>query len=309
MDLYQALLSQAAPVKIEPSETSYFTKPQPGLDPRLFRNNKVISTVRDAILSMLFSHLNKHYQGSEDWTHVWLAGSAVSFQWAADREPLDLDCLVGVDYIKFRQSNEDYARVSDREISKLFNDGFREELQPLTSNFLGTYELTFYVNVLTDITKIKPYSAYSLTTDDWTIEPHVEEVKVTEAWKSKTQKDKSMAMEILTRYEQALTQASGAKSDSARLNAEAALRLAVDQGAALFEDIHGGRKYAFSPEGLGYADYANYRWQVGKASGVVQALKALKEISTKTRKEFESQTYGVELPDASVLIRRAIRRK
>lgn len=309
MDLYQALLSQASPVKIEPSETSYFTKPQPGLDPRLFRNNRVISTVRDAILSILFSHLNKNYQGAEDWTHVWLAGSAVSFQWAADREPLDLDCLVGVDYIKFRQSNEDYARVSDREISKLFNDGFREELHPVTSNFLGTYELTFYVNVLTDITKIKPYAAYSLTTDDWTVEPHIEEVKETEAWKSKTQKDKSMAMEILTRYEQALTQASGAKSDSARLNAEAALRLAVEQGSALFEDIHGGRKYAFSPEGLGYADYANYRWQVGKASGVVQALKALKELSTKTRKEFESQTYGVELPDASVLIRRAIRRK
>jgi hypothetical protein len=40
-----------------------------------------------------------------------------------------------------------------------------------------------------------------------------------------------------------------------------------------------------------------------------KALKALKDVSTKTRREFESQTYGVELPDASVLIRRAVTRK
>lgn len=309
MDLYQALLSQATPVKVEPSETSYFTSSKPGLDPRLFRNNKLIPSVRDAILSLLFSHLNKHYVGGEDWANVWLAGSAVSYKWAADREPLDLDCLVGLDYIKFRQTNEGYLRFSDREVSKELNDRFREELQPITSKFLDTYELTFYVNVISDIVKIKPYAAYSLTVDDWTVEPFIEETKPDKVWDFKVQKDKSMAMEILTRYEQALTQASGAKSDSARLNAEAALRLAVDQGAALFEDIHSNRNYAFSPEGLGYADYANYRWQVGKASGVVQALKALKEISTKTRKEFESQTYGVELPDASVLIRRAIRGK
>jgi len=91
----------------------------------------------------------------------------------------------------------------------------------------------------------------------------------------------------------------------ARRNAEAALKLAVEQGAALFEDIHQGRKHAFSPSGQGYGDVYNYRWQSGKASGVVQALKELKEISKKTKQDFEAQTYGMELPTTSTLIRRA----
>jgi len=309
MDFYKALLSQAQPVKAEPAQTSYFSTPEPGLDPRLFRNKKLISSVRDAILSILFTHLNKNYQDSESWSNVWLAGSGVSFSWAAAREPADLDCLIGIDYVIFRSSNQNYARFSDREIASMLNEGFRNELHPATDNFLGSFELTFYVNVIADIKKIKPYAAYSLTADDWTVEPVIETVNPDKVWMNKAQRDKSMALDILTKYEQALTQASGAASDSARLNAEAMLRLAVDQGSALFDDIHRGRNYAFSPEGLGYADYANYRWQVGKSSGIVQALKALKDVSTKTRREFESQTYGVELPDASVLIRRAVTRK
>ena len=309
MDYYQALLAQASPVKAEPSETSYFSNPEPGLDPRLFRNKKLIPSVRDAVLSILFSHLNKNYQGSESWSNVWLAGSGVSFSWAAAREPADLDCLIGIDYVIFRSSNQNYTRFSDREIASMLNEGFRNELHPATNNFLGSFELTFYVNVISDIKKIKPYAAYSLTADDWTVEPVIETVNPDKVWMNKAQRDKSMALDILTRYEQALTQASGSKSDAARLNAEAMLRLAVDQGSALFDDIHGSRNYAFSPEGLGYADYANYRWQVGKSSGIVQALKALKDVSTKTRREFESQTYGAELPDANVLIRRAVTRK
>ena len=77
----------------------------------------------------------------------------------------------------------------------------------------------------------------------------------------------------------------------------------------MFEDIHHGRKAAFSQSGQGYLDYSNYRWQAGKSSGGVQALKKLKDLSKKTRQEFESQTYGMELPDARVLIRRAISSK
>jgi hypothetical protein len=309
VDYYQALLSQASSVKAEPSETSYFSTPEPGLDPRLFRNKKLISSVRDAILSILFTHLNKNYQDAESWSNVWLAGSGVSFSWAAAREPADLDCLIGIDYVIFRSSNQNYVRFSDKEIASMLNEGFRNELHPFTNKFLDSFELTFYVNVIADIKKIKPYAAYSLTADDWTVDPVIETVNPDKVWINKAQRDKSMALEILTRYEQALTQASGAKSDAARLNAEATLRLAVDQGSALFEDIHKGRNYAFSPEGLGYADYANYRWQVGKSSGIVQALKALKDISSKTRREFEAQTYGAELPDASLLIRRAVTRK
>jgi hypothetical protein len=125
-------------------------------------------------------------------------------------------------------------------------------------------------------------------------------------WERKVAQDTSMATEILSRYADALSKIGAASTDVARRNAEAALKLAVEQGASLFEDIHQGRKYAFSPSGQGYADVHNYRWQSGKASGIVQALKQMKEIADDSKAEFEKQTYGMELPSTDTLIRRAL---
>lgn len=302
MSLYEA-------VTVEPSETSYFSNPQAGLDPRLFRDNQMVGSVRDGILRILFEHLRNNYYNPEAYIHAWLAGSGVSFQWAANRSPADLDCLIGVDYIRFRQSNLKYAGFSDKEIADMFNENFREDLQPKTEEFMGVFELTFYVNVQTDIRNIKPYAAYSLTDDDWTVEPQNLTVTLGRDWERKVTRDENMAVEILTRYSEALSKIGTATTDAARRNAEATLKLSIEQGAALFEDIHHGRNAAFSQSGQGYLDYSNYRWQAGKSSGVVQALKQLKDLSKKTRQEFESQTYGMELPDARVLIRRAISSK
>ena len=306
MDYTDALSNLSSPIEIKPTDTSYFSKLSGGLDPRLFHNGKLIPAVRSAILGLLYTHLNRIFVYSEDYIHVWLAGSGVSYQWAAQRDPADLDCLIGIDYIKFRQSNPNYSYLSDREIAQTFNEGFRDDLHPKTEEFLGVFELTFYVNVISDITKIKPYAAYSVTLDDWTVEPSEEGMVERKDWENKLSKDKSMALEILQRYNNAYYGIEAAKNDAYRRNAESALKLAVDQGAALFDVIHKGRNSAFTPEGQGYADYANYRWQSGKASGVIPALKRMKEISTQTRKEFEAHTYGMELPDASVLVRRAL---
>jgi hypothetical protein len=305
MDFNAALVKQATPVFIEPSETSYFSAPNAGLDPRLFRDNKIIGSVRNGILSILFDHLRRHYYNPEAYIHAWLAGSGVSYQWAANRSPADLDCLVGVDYIAFRKSNTKFVGLSDQEIASMFNEDFRAELYPHTENYLDSFELTFYVNVATDIRTIKPYAAYSLTDDDWTVEPSEPSINPKRDWERKVARDENMAVEILDRYSNALANIGTATTATARINAEAALKLAVEQGAALFEDIHHGRGAAFSPSGMGYADYANYRWQAGKKAGLVQALKQLKDISTKTRQEFEAQTYGMELPSAKVLVRRA----
>jgi hypothetical protein len=306
MDFYDALVAQAAPVTIEPAETSYFSKPGAGLDPRLFRNNKFIPAIRSAVLRILFEHLRRHYYSPESFTTVWIAGSAVSYQWTAARSPADLDCLIGINYLAFRQSNPDYKGFSDQEIASMFNEDFSKELQPLTTNFLEAFELTFYANVRTDIKSIKPYAAYSLTQDDWTVQPEIKSPPSNKGWELKVSKDVSMTTEILSRYSKALSDIAAASNDSARRNAESALKLAIDQGSALFDDIHHGRKYAFSPSGQGYSDIANYRWQSGKSAGTVQALKKLKDISTKGRKEFEAQTYGMELPEARTLVRRAL---
>lgn len=305
MDFYEALAAKAEPVSIEPAQTSYFSKPQVGLDPRLFRNNKLIPTVRNAVLSHLFNFLNSKYQGASDWTFAWLAGSGVSHQWAAKRLPGDLDCLVGINYESFRKTNLRFAGLGNQEIASMLNEEFREELWPQTAEFLDAFELTFYVNVQTDIVKIKPYAAYSLINDDWVVEPTIEEAPSDPSWVKKVEKDKSMAADIIARYAMALSRINQAPNTAVRLNAEHALRAAVRQAAELYDVIHSGRKYAFSESGAGYLDFANYRWQAGKESGIVQALGKLKEIADLTDKEFAAATYGIELPSVSTLIRRA----
>ena len=306
MDIYSTLAAKALPVSIEPSETSYFSNPGAGLDPRLFRSNKMVPSVRSSILRILIDHLKTHYYSPDNYVHVWLAGSAISYQWSAARNPADLDCLIGINYLLFRQSNPEYKALSDKQIADMFNADFREALHPLTKNFMNAYELTFFVNVRSDIRSIKPYAAYSLTTDDWTVQPELKAPPRNKLWDERVSKDTSKTTEILSRYSAALTSLGSATTDTARRNAEAALKLAVEQGAALFDEMHHGRTYAFSPGGQGYMDMYNYRWQAGKSAGIVQALRQLKDISSSGRKSFEESTYGMELPDTSVLIRRAL---
>jgi hypothetical protein len=126
MSIYDALIAQAHPVSLEPSETSYFSPSGAGLDPRLFRNNKLIPAVRSSVLRILLEHLKANYANPEAYIHVWLAGSAVSYQWTAARTPADLDCLIGVNYLSFRQNNPQYKSLSDKQIASMFNEGFRE---------------------------------------------------------------------------------------------------------------------------------------------------------------------------------------
>lgn len=305
MDIYEALASQAVPIAIEPTETSYFAPSSPGLDPRLFRGQKLIPQVRSSILRILFDHLGQSYNSPQSFCQVWLAGSAISYQWTAARTPADLDCLIGINYLKFRQLNTSYKALSDKQISQMLNQDLRE-LHTKTNNFLDSFELTFYANVNPDILAIKPYAAYSLLNDDWAVRPEIKGQPRNKTADQKASRDVAFANDIVQRYTTALTAIQSAKNDVARRNAEAALKLAIDQGASLFDDIHGGRKAAFSPSGQGYLDIHNYRWQAGKASGTIQALKKLKEIKEQGKSAFESKTYGMELPTTDLLIRRAI---
>lgn len=298
----------AEPIYLAPAETSFFSTPEADLDYRLFDGEKFKPAIRDAILGTLYGFLSPIYQDPQSWATVWLAGSGVSRQWAAQRLPGDLDCLIGVNYLQFRQSNPNYAGFSDQQIADAINEDFRK-LNDETSEFMDSYELTFYVNVRSDIREIKPYAAYSLTNDDWTVTPPTSSPVHRPDFDTKAERDKAMTSTIVNRYQQALNAVTAAKNDVGRLNAERTLQDAVSQGAALWEELHGGRKEAFSPTGEGYMDYANYRWQAGKESGVVPALRAFAQLSKETQKEFNIKTYGVELPDASVLVRRAMTNK
>ena len=145
-----------------------------------------------------------------------------------------------------------------------------------------------------------------MTTDEWAVRPDIKGQPKNKSAEMKVSRDTEKANEIIARYTKALNDIQSAPNAIAKRNAESALKLAIDQGASMFDDIHEGRKSAFSPSGQGYSDYSNYRWQAGKASGVVQALRKMKELKQQGKASFETKTYGMELPTTDVLIRRAI---
>lgn len=294
-------------MNIVPGSTSYFSAPSSELDPKLFQGTELQPWVRTGVLSLLFDYLARHFSNPHQWTKAWLAGSGVSYQWEASREPGDLDCLVGIDYVNFRRFNTDYAGYSDAEVASTFNEGFNSELMPHTKNWEG-YELTFYVNEQSDIRDINPYAAYDLIGNFWTVSPDKNpQPPYSNAWEQRSIRDEETAKEMLSRYTAALEEVRGASNPAHRINAERKLQLAADQAITLYDDIHAGRKTAFSKIGSGYSDFNNYRWQAGKRSGIIQALRSIKELKDSQEKQGQLQTYGVELPTADTLIRRTLR--
>ena len=294
--------------QVTPGATSYFSAPSAELDPKLFDNNGLKTWVRTGILTLLFDHLARTYTNPHKWTKVWLAGSGVSYQWEASREPGDLDCLVGINYVEFRRSNPEYQGYSDQEIANTLNEGFNTDLMPGTRNWEG-YELTFYVNEQSDIRDINPYAAYDLIADTWTVAPDKNpQPPYSRAWEQKAQRDAEIASELVKRYSTALNEVRSSVNPAHRINAESKLKLASEQATRYFEDIHAARRIAFSQIGSGYSDFNNYRWQAGKRSGAIQALRGIKDQRDAMELENQKKIYGVELPTTDALIRRSLRK-
>jgi hypothetical protein len=305
MNRFDGLGKFVGPVDLQASSTSYFSNPEANLDPELFDGITLKGWVRNGILQLLFDFLGEVYRHSDLWTTVWIAGSGVSFQWSAQRDPADLDVLIGVDYIQFRKAHPEYNGLSDLEISKMLNEDFRENLQPDTKDWNG-FEVTFYVNPgATDIRSINPYAAYDLTHDEWTVFPVQHGAPHSPIGEQLAQTDRSKAADIVSRYSQALTDLHGAQNDPARRNAEFRLQSSLMQASMLFDDIHHSRRYAFGQSGHGYSDFYNYRWQAGKKYGTVPTLKKMSEYWSAYKAQEAEQTYGIDLPDTQTLIRRA----
>ena len=288
------------------SPTSYFSAPVNTLDPKLFEGREIRAWVRQGIQSTLQGFLNTYYRHSELWEHSWLAGSGVSYQWAAARQPGDLDCLIGVDFIQFRKANPEFAGLMDKEIAAQLNEELKEFLWPQTENWNG-YELTFYVNATgTDIRTIKPYAAYDLKYNEWTVTPNpAQEAPKKPEWDTVATSDYSNATTVHTRATKAIQDLTTAYGDPQRRNAETALTSAFQQADAMYSEIHNNRSQAFSPTGEGYADFNNYRWQAAKRNGTLDLLKAVRKSSEQHITTTNLDLYGVDLPDVSTLIRRA----
>jgi hypothetical protein len=285
------------------SPTSYFSEPSTHLDPNLFEGRHLKSWARQGIQSLLVGFLSNKYRHPELWSHAWLAGSGVSYQWEAARQPGDLDCLFGVDYVQFRKANPEFMGLSDREISEQINDDIHEGLHPETENWNG-YELTFYALQTDDIRSIHPYAAYDVKYDEWTVAPNpAEHAPYKPEWEDIVNSDRAMTQQVVTRFQAALNESATAYNEALRRNAETRLEAASQQGAALYDEIHGNRALAFSDTGEGYSDFNNYRWQAGKREGTVQALRQIRQRVDAVKEQREKSLYGSSLPDAHLALR------
>lgn len=308
MSIYDRLALRARPVVVVPDSTSYFSDPTEGLDPRLFDGDHFKPGMRNKILSLLYGFWQQRYANPESWSTVWIAGSGVSYQWSAARDPGDLDCLVGVDMVAFRQANPDFVDLSDAEIATNFNEEFRADLMPFTSNWNG-YELTFFVNQNSaDIRDINPYAAYNLSTDEWTVRPDPHpHPPMNQYWQHQAEEDSARAQAIAASYNKAVEEVGRSLSPGQRLNSSTTLRVSAQQAADLFDVIHEGRHAAFAPGGKGYGDFANYRWQAGKASGAIQALKKIKDVYVDSERDERLDLYGtIDLDPKRALVRAAL---
>lgn len=81
--------------------------------------------------------------------------------------------------------------------------------------------------------------------------------------------------------------------------------LITDQAKALFDDIHLGRKQAFSQHGDGYGDFYNFRWQAHKRFGTIQALNSLGRAKRAAKDAHETTLYGKPIDTAEKALTKA----
>ena len=312
----KAASGQPAP-STEGGASGYFSRPEPMLDPNLFENGRLREKVRNHLLGTLVNWLDETMAAHEmqSWLHVWLAGSGISYQWAASRGNGDLDVLFGVNLGKFQAANHGWD-WSEAETAAQVNDGMKEGLWPSTAQTrfgFGTYEVTYFWNPGTgsDIKKIHPYAAYDLVKDKWAVPPpQLPEIPgelYPQDWYIQAGKDSEAALRLTRAFNEHIQKYSDAMPGSmTQHNSGAALNGIVAEANNLFTDMHTGRRAAFSDQGRGYGDYANFRWQFNKLNGAVQALSQIANVGKEARRQQETEQWGAPIDGAEIALRRAV---
>lgn len=300
--------------------SGYFSAPAQTLDPNLFDGNTLKSEVRQHILLTLRAWLDETMGVHDiwDWLHVWIAGSGVTYQWAASRGNGDLDVLFGIEFSKFARVNPGWRDRPEEDLAAEVNDGMKNSLWPGESQTrFGSqvYEVTYFWNPGTgsDIRNIHPYAAIDVVTGEWAVPPP----QLTEdpgaafprEWYNQADHDSESAERLTRAYNEHLGKLGAADPGSVPWhNAGASLNLVVHTASLLFNDIHLGRRDAFGPQGHGYGDYTNFRWQYGKKTGAVKALHEIANVGEEARKDEETALWGGPIDGADVALRRAAQR-
>lgn len=314
------ILAGIGPVEAQEGGSGYFSKPGSTLDPRLFNGEQIRPEVRSWLIRTLYDYWSTKFNSPQSWSQAWIAGSGISYQWAADRSNGDLDILIGVDFPEFYRFNREYVGLSENELADIFNSDFKENLWVNTSethigvtgkpngddvgDFSGVFEVTFYVNPRsTDIRDINPYAAYNLTTNKWTVRPpelpdNPETLYPKEYW-DYVHDERRLANSLISRYNHLSSTLDVHQPGSPGFtNNLSQMGLIVDQAKALFDDIHLGRKQAFNAGGKGYGDFYNFRWQAHKRFGTVQALNSLGRAKRAAKDAQETALYGKPIDSA-----------
>lgn len=310
-DQLAARAARAAVPDASGGASSYFSRPTADYDPSLIEHGDVRGDVRRWVVGTLYAYWGKHFRDPQKWSTVWIAGSALTKQWSAARsigEPGDLDVLIGVDFTTFFQWNPAYRGMPQPDMAARFNEDFHLDLSPVTARqVLGqsTYEVTWYVNPNSeDIRDIHPYAAFNCSDNEWTVrppeipddwDPHT---AYGTGWWAAVNDETEQAHALLRRYRETRQRMLPlGPGTPGHLNAVTELHEAVRAGASLFKSIHSDRKKAFGPGGNGYRDYYNFRWQVGKETGIVPALHQLADLDRAAHADVAATCYNGQILD------------
>lgn len=276
-------------IELRPGESGYFSSPTDNLDYHLFDTDEtLLPDVRALLNSYLLAYLGIRYRNPESWVMAWLAGSGISYQWSAGRGNGDLDVLFGIDYNKFVTDNPEFSYMERPEIAEYIDNDLKRVLWKQTAVVPingQNYEVTFYLNdnveaTPNSITNIHPYAAYNITLDEWTVRPPKlpkdPRILYSQEFERAVEDDRAATEALLGRWNGLLRDGSSIHPNSPQArNNELHRELVRSQARTLYDTIHLGRKYAFTPSGEGYFDFSNYRWQSAKGNGVVNALREI----------------------------------
>lgn len=288
--------------------SSYFSPPSDHLDPALFDGDKLKSDIRQPLITAAVESLKgAGLNNPQSWLHMWLTGSAISYQWQADRGNGDLDIQLGINYQKFLTDNPGYAHGSESLINMQINRYLHDTLWVNMSKAQldgKIFEVTFFWNyeVEDDIMAINPYAAYDLMEDKWIVHPPLlpadPKTLYPEEWFKTAGNDTTATRRIQAEYESISSQTG--------INAESRRKLLEAQAKSLYNDMHAGRREAFSGQGKGYYDWHNFRWQAAKDSGALETLKDIIGISIRNQQHTNTELYGGEIKSADEALSEAM---
>lgn len=300
--------------------SGYFSAPAATLDPALFDGDRITHEALNALLGPVTRWLSQRYvvAWAQVHPHFWLAGSGVTYQWNADRGNGDLDVMVGFDPAAFIGANPQFASWGVADLVSQLNAEMKATLWPATAATVisgKVFEVTYFWNIGVtgspdSIKNIHPYAAYDLSQNCWTVRPpqlpENPALLYPASWGDTSDGDAQAAKTLWNQYQAAIGGLNAYPEGSIPWHdAGRNLNHVTQQSRSLFDSIHYGRHAAFTDQGTGYGDYANYRWQRAKQSGAVGVLRAIAEIGETARRAEETEQYGAPIDAADVAARRA----